>query len=101
MSPASQSFVLHLRLDVLQVGQIFAFVSRTWFDFVKVAWLNILGYTTDRCGCCQICARTENELCDQFPEKDRFGICGENLDCTSSKEDGGVSIHLLVQFTSP
>jgi len=47
------------------------------------------GYTTDRCGCCQICARTENELCDQSPEEDRYGMCGENLDCVSRKEDGG------------
>merc|ERR1712079_567969 len=47
------------------------------------------GNTTDRCGCCQICARTENELCDQSPEEDRYGMCGENLDCVSRKEDGG------------
>jgi len=47
------------------------------------------GYATDRCGCCQICARTENQLCDKFPEEDRYGICGENLECMSRKEDGG------------
>lgn len=47
------------------------------------------GYATDRCGCCQICARTEGELCDQSPEEDRYGICGENLDCKSRKDDGG------------
>merc|ERR1719495_2716360 len=47
------------------------------------------GYATDRCGCCQICARTENQLCDKLPEEDRYGICGENLECTSRKEDGG------------
>lgn len=47
------------------------------------------GYATDRCGCCQICARTENQLCDQNREEDRFGICGEGLECVSRKEDGG------------
>lgn len=45
--------------------------------------LCLAGYATDRCGCCQICARTENQLCDQSPDQGRFGICGENLDCKS------------------
>jgi len=39
------------------------------------------GVVADRCGCCQICARTEGELCDEHPEQARFGLCGENLQC--------------------
>jgi len=46
----------------------------------------LAGYATDRCGCCQICARTENELCDTSPEEGRFGICGENLECKARRD---------------
>ena len=53
-------------------------------------WFLILGYVPDRCGCCQICARLEHELCDISPEENRYGICGENLECRSRKYDGGV-----------
>jgi len=49
----------------------------------------LAGYVPDRCGCCQICARLEHELCDISPEENRYGICGENLECRSRKYDGG------------
>jgi len=51
--------------------------------------LCVAGYSTDRCGCCQICARTEDQLCDLSPGGGKYGICGENLECKSRKEDGG------------
>ena len=35
----------------------------------------------DKCGCCQVCGRTEHELCDLLPEEGRYGICGDNLVC--------------------
>ena len=35
----------------------------------------------DKCGCCQVCGRTEHELCDLSPEEGRYGICGDNLVC--------------------
>lgn len=49
----------------------------------------LAGYVPDRCGCCQICARLEHELCDISTEDNRYGICGENLECRSRKFDGG------------
>ena len=41
----------------------------------------LLGYVPDRCGCCQVCARSEFELCDISPDEGKFGICGDNLNC--------------------
>lgn len=43
--------------------------------------LCVAGYSPDRCGCCQLCARSEFELCDQSPDEGKFGICGDNLIC--------------------
>merc|ERR1711872_802029 len=37
----------------------------------------------DRCGCCQVCARREGELCD---DKATFGTCGDNLECQYQPE---------------
>ncbi len=39
------------------------------------------GYVPDRCGCCQVCARSEFELCDVSPDEGKYGICGDNLNC--------------------
>ena len=58
--------------------------------FEYVIWFHISGYVPDRCGCCQICARLEHELCDISPEDNKYGICGENLECRSRNFDGGV-----------
>jgi len=41
----------------------------------------LAGYVMDKCGCCQVCGRTEHELCDLSPEEGRYGICGDNLVC--------------------
>jgi len=49
----------------------------------------LAGYVPDRCGCCQICARLEHELCDISPEDNKYGICGENLECRSRSFDEG------------
>ena len=35
----------------------------------------------DKGGCCQVCGRTEHELCDVSPEEGKYGICGDNLVC--------------------
>jgi len=40
----------------------------------------LAGVVPDRCGCCQVCARQEGELCDPGKEQ-RYGTCGDNLDC--------------------
>jgi len=40
----------------------------------------LAGVVPDRCGCCQVCARREGELCDPGKEE-RYGTCGDNLDC--------------------
>jgi len=40
----------------------------------------LAGVVEDRCGCCQVCARTEGELCDAG-NKGVYGDCGDNLDC--------------------
>ena len=58
--------------------------------FEYIIWFHISGYVPDRCGCCQICARLEHELCDISPEDNKYGICGENLECRSRNFDGGV-----------
>ena len=40
----------------------------------------------DKCGCCQVCGRTEHELCDLNPGEGKFGICGDNLACRRKVE---------------
>ncbi|XP_023336082.1 insulin-like growth factor-binding protein-related protein 1 isoform X2 [Eurytemora carolleeae] len=45
----------------------------------------LAGVVTDRCDCCQVCGRTEGELCD--PSKyGEVGMCGDNLECRFFKE---------------
>ena len=43
------------------------------------------GVVPDRCGCCQVCARREGELCDDRGDHN-FGTCGDNLDCQYQQE---------------
>jgi len=38
------------------------------------------GVVPDRCGCCQVCAQHEGEMCDHGQE-DKYGTCGDNLEC--------------------
>ena len=40
----------------------------------------------DKCGCCQVCGRTEHELCDLNPGEGKYGICGDNLACRRKVE---------------
>ena len=46
----------------------------------------------DRCGCCQVCARSEGQLCDVDRNKNNgeLGICGENLVCAKRDDVPGV-----------
>ena len=50
----------------------------------------------DTCGCCQICARSEGELCDQRPKENRFGICGENLKCVRREDEPQVHSYIRI-----
>ena len=45
----------------------------------------VAGVAPDRCGCCQVCARSEQELCDINIE-DKYGLCGDNLECVYNQE---------------
>jgi len=45
----------------------------------------IAGVLLDTCKCCQVCARSEGELCDKSNVGD-LGMCGDNLECTTDKE---------------
>jgi len=45
----------------------------------------LAGVVFDSCDCCQICARTEGELCDKSGGGE-VGECGDNLDCTHDQE---------------
>jgi len=45
------------------------------------------GVVPDRCGCCQVCARSEGELCD-VRGSEKYGTCGDNLDCQEQEETG-------------
>lgn len=45
----------------------------------------VAGVTPDRCGCCQVCARSEAELCDANIV-DKYGVCGDNLECVFQGE---------------
>jgi len=47
----------------------------------------LAGVVPDRCGCCQVCARHEGELCDPGKEN-KYGTCGDNLDCKHFHETG-------------
>lgn len=40
-----------------------------------------VGVVTDECGCCQVCARSEGELCDMDQSVYKYGQCGEGLNC--------------------
>jgi len=44
----------------------------------------LAGTVPDACGCCQVCGRSEGELCDLNSGGD-IGICGDNLMCTQQK----------------
>ena len=45
----------------------------------------VAGVAPDRCGCCQVCARSEQELCD-INYEDKYGLCGDNLECVFDQE---------------
>jgi len=45
------------------------------------------GVVPDRCGCCQVCAQREGEMCDHG-KADKYGTCGDNLDCRHFPETG-------------
>ena len=69
----------------------------TTSHFRKMLWspLNsdrLAGVTADRCGCCQMCARSEGQLCDDDSNKKNgaLGICGENLVCAKRDDVPGV-----------
>lgn len=47
----------------------------------------IAGVVLDVCGCCQVCARREGELCDQS-KNGALGECGDNLSCKLLQETG-------------
>jgi hypothetical protein len=52
----------------------------------------LAGLTLDRCGCCQICAQRESELCNHpdVPSSSQYEACGENLKCTLRKDNRGL-----------
>ena len=41
------------------------------------------GVVKDQCGCCNVCSKTEFELCDhpQVNSRQYLGKCGDNLEC--------------------
>jgi len=43
----------------------------------------LAGLTLDRCGCCQVCAQRESELCNHpdVSSTKQYEACGENLQC--------------------
>merc|ERR1711937_741860 len=43
------------------------------------------GVILDECDCCQVCARTEGELCDNR-KRGVLGMCGDNLACRFDRE---------------
>jgi len=47
----------------------------------------LAGVVPDRCGCCQVCAQREGEMCDPGPA-DKYGTCGDNLECRHFPETG-------------
>lgn len=46
------------------------------------------GIVADRCGCCNLCAKTEFEKCDhaQVNSANYLGKCGDNLECRIRKD---------------
>jgi len=48
----------------------------------------VAGVTTDECGCCARCSRSEGELCDSDWTHLKYGVCGDNLDCVHDHETG-------------
>ncbi|CAF1309777.1 unnamed protein product [Adineta steineri] len=52
----------------------------------------LAGLTLDRCGCCQVCAQRESELCSHpdVPSSKQYEACGENLQCKIHKDNRGV-----------
>ena len=51
----------------------------------------------DKCGCCQVCGRTEHELCDLNPGEGKFGICGDNLACRRKVEVSNEFTYIILQ----
>jgi len=51
----------------------------------------LAGLTLDRCGCCQVCAQRESELCNHpdVPASKQYEACGENLQCKLRKDTRG------------
>jgi len=47
----------------------------------------VAGVVLDACSCCQVCARSEGELCDKRRNGD-LGVCGDNLQCLEEEETG-------------
>ena len=43
----------------------------------------VAGVVRDRCGCCDVCAKAEYELCDhaRVRSKHELGKCGDELEC--------------------
>lgn len=52
----------------------------------------LAGLTLDRCGCCQVCAQRESELCNHpdIPSSKQYEACGENLQCKIRKDSRGI-----------
>ena len=50
------------------------------------------GVAPDNCGCCQVCARSEGQLCDESPNTLKFGLCGENLACRKRSDASGEAV---------
>jgi len=51
----------------------------------------LAGLTLDRCGCCQVCAQRESELCNHpdIPLSKQYESCGENLQCKIRHDQRG------------
>lgn len=53
----------------------------------------LAGLTLDRCGCCQVCAQRESELCNHpdVSTSKQYEACGENLQCKVRTDSRGVA----------
>ncbi|CAF3567524.1 unnamed protein product [Rotaria sp. Silwood1] len=51
----------------------------------------LAGLTLDKCGCCQVCAQRESELCNHpdVPSSKQYEACGENLQCKVRMDNRG------------
>lgn len=51
----------------------------------------LAGLTLDKCGCCQVCAQRESELCNHpdVPSTKQYEACGENLQCKIRSDNRG------------